>query len=852
MKKTIHYPAGILLFAISVWFLARPIHRLPEHHHATVSTHSLPSDWMYDQRAYPFNHIDRPAYRDAFRQTQLAKKEAQNRGADEWVSAGPINIGGRVTDVALDPTNPNIIYAGTSMGGVFKSNDGGVTWAAVFDDAGALSIGDLAVAPSAPNTVYAGTGEANGSFSTGAFFGNGIYKSTDGGSTWANAGLVNTNHVGRIVVDPQNADRVYAATTGVLYGKNEDRGLYRTLDGGQTWENILYISDSTACIDVAINPQNANIVYAATWERIRRPWGRRYGGPTSGIYRSLDGGENWEPLTNGLPVSDAETGRIGLAVSPSNPNVVYACFSTNAITNVFDGIYKSTDAGSSWVRVDDGSIDDVFSSFGWFFGNLRIAPNDPGKLWCLGVPLYKSEDGGVTWSNVTAGMHVDQHALEMHPMNPNFMVCGNDGGVYISQNGGSTWSHVEVLPITMFYNAGIDYQSPERLFGGTQDNGTNRTPGGAADGWEKILGGDGFHVLVDPTDPNYVYAEYQYGNLFRSDDGGNSMSFIFNGGNDDRTNWNTPIALDPSDPATLYFGANMLYRSTDRGGSWEAISPDLTDGEHPSGSLSFGTITTIAVAPSDPLTIYAGSDDGNVQVTTDGGQNWNNISAGVPDRFVSKLAVHPDDASTAYVALSGYKYADYLPHLLQTTNGGETWIDISGNLPEIPINDVVLDPNWPSILYIANDLGVWHTLNNGEEWQVLGTGFPLTVVNDLVVHGPSRKLVAATFGRSMLEYDITGITPVPTAETTGENTSLSAFPNPMGATAHLSFLAANTTFGKLELLAMNGRSLAVIKEGTWPKGNTQLTWNAARLPTGNYLLRLQTPDKIYTLKLVKF
>jgi hypothetical protein len=330
------------------------------------------------------------------------------------------------------------------------------------------------------------------------------------------------------------------------------------------------------------------------------------------------------------------------------------------------------------------------------------------------------------------------------------------------------------------------------------------------------------------------------------------MSFIFNGGNDDRTNWNTPVALDPSNPATLYFGANVLYRSTNRGNFWEAISPDLTDGEPPSGSLSYGTITAIAIAPSDPLTIYAGTDDGNVQVTTDSGENWNNISSGLPDRFVSKLAVHPDESTTAFVALSGYRNVDYQPHLLQTTDGGETWLDISGNLPEIPINDVVLDPDWPSILYIANDLGVWYTLNNGEEWQVLGTGFPLTVVNDLVVHGPTRKLVAATFGRSMLEYDISGITPpVATTEPSVENTALSVFPNPLETTAHFSFFAENTTLGKLELLAMNGRSLEVIKKGTWPKGCTQLTWNAGSLPTGIYLLRLQTADKIYTRKLVK-
>ncbi|MEK7255378.1 MAG: glycosyl hydrolase, partial [Bacteroidota bacterium] len=609
----------------------------------------LPNDWMYFQRAYPHNHIDRQAYRDAFRITQLANAEARQRGAGEWEQAGPANIGGRITDIGLHPTDQNIVYAGTTAGGVFKSTDAGLNWEPVFENEGSNSIGDLAIAPSDPNTIYVGTGEANGAFESGALFGNGIFKTTDGGQSWSHVGLEESNHIGRIVVDPANPDRVFVAAAGVLYGKNEERGLFRSLDGGQNWEKILYLSDSTACIDVAINPANPNVLFAATWERIRYPWQRQYGGITSRIYRSTDGGETWQQLTNGLPLNSADRGRIGLAISPSNPNVVYASLTKNPITNQFDGIYKSTNSGDSWERVDNGDIEGIFSSFGWFFGNIRVAPDDPEKLWCLGVPMYQSGDGGETWWDVTQDMHVDFHALEIHPQNPDFMVAGNDGGIYISQNGGGSWMHVENLPTNLFYNAEIDYLNPTHLLGGAQDNGSLRTQTGSLNDWNRILGGDGFHVLVDPTDNNYVYAEYQYGNLFRSDDGGENMDFIFNGGQDDRTNWNTPIALDPSNPTIIYYGANLLYRSADRGDAFAPVSQDLTKGLHPSGSLAYGTITTIAVAPSDFQTIYVGTDDGNVQVTFDFCANWKNISAGLPDRFVSEVAVHPTDSKTAYV-----------------------------------------------------------------------------------------------------------------------------------------------------------------------------------------------------------
>lgn len=811
-----------------------------------------PSDWMYGQRAYPDNLINGDAYQEAYRLSKLAQLEASKRGADTWELAGPLNIGGRITGIALHPVDQSIIYAGTAAGGIFKSSDSGASWEAVFENEGSNSIGAIALAPSAPNVLYAGTGEANGSFDSGAYFGNGIWKTSDGGATWKQMGLEKVNHIGRIAIDPQNADRVYVAAAGVLYGKNEDRGLFRTLDGGQSWEKVLYLSDSTACIDVVVNPQNADIVYAATWERIRFPWKRKYGGLTSRIYRSKDGGNTWQQLTNGLPPDDPERGRIGLAISASNPDVLYASLTTNAITNLFDGLYKSTDGGDSWTKADDGSINGVFSNFGWYFGHVKVSPVNPDEVWVLGVQLGHSTNGGAGWTYATSDMHVDFHALEVHPQNPNFIVAGNDGGLYITQDAGIFWEHVQVLPITQFYKCEIDNLQPERLFGGTQDNGTMRTATGSLDDWEIFLGGDGFHVLVDPVDNAYVYAEYQYGYLFRSDDGGQSMNFLFNGGPNDRTNWSTPIALDPNDPMVIYYGSNILYRSNDRGQSWEPISNDLTNGPPPSGSLSYGTLSTIAIAPENSQVIYTGSDDGNVQVTFDVGGQWTNVSANLPDRYVTSIAVHPGNALEAIVTFSGFRNVDYQPHVLKTTDGGETWEDISANLPEIPVNDIIIDPDFPDhIYYIANDLGVWFTLDGGAVWDVLGSNLPFTVVADLDFHPGTRTLLAGTFGRSMLKYDATDLSPVAVREQSHSAGKMNIFPNPATGMVNLHIALPKATKGRIQVFSSEGKLVETLTHQHFDQGKNTVKWNASHLQAGSYLLRFQDGERILTTKLIK-
>lgn len=837
---------GIGSIAIFKTHFTNAVNQFPELEEEEKS----PNDWLYNQRAYPHNHIDYQAYRDGVAQTKLAKQEASiTRSSEPWELAGPVNTGGRITDVALDPSDINTFYVGASVGGIFKTTDGGTSWDAIFEDEGVLTIGNIAIAPSEPQTLYVGTGEANGSATSGAFFGNGVYKTTDGGDNWEHVGLENTQHIGRVVVDPNDANKVFVAAAGLLYGKSEDKGLYKTLDGGQNWTQVLFVSDSTSCIDVAINPENPDILYAATWERIRMPWQRRYGGPTSRVYRSTDGGDTWEQLTNGLPASDGQTGRIGLAISSSNPDVVFATYTTNFITNVFDGIYKSLDGGDSWFQVDDGSINNLYASFGWFFGNIRVDPNDEEIVYALGVPLYKSIDGGQSWSQITPA-HVDQHGLEVHPTNSNFVVAGNDGGVFISQNGGGSWEHIEVLPITQFYECEIDPVQPDRVYGGTQDNGTNRTLTGAIDDWERVLGGDGFHVIINPEDNNIFYAETQWGNLFRSLDG-ETMEFSFGADEEDRTNWNTPVVMDPSNPNTLYYGANILYRTINGGDSWELFSEDLTNGEHPSGSQSFGTITSIAVAPNNSQVIYVGTDDGNIQVTFDEGDTWNNISEGVPDRYITEVAVDYANENIAYATLSGYKYVDYQPHVLRTEDGGQSWQDISGNLPEIPVNDIIIHPDYENFLIIANDLGVWYTIDLGETWEVLGENLPMTVVNDLDYHPETQKLVAATYGRSMHKLDLAGLNALEELPTEIGDYQLKVSPNPIQHHAKIEFQIPEKGIIRIEVFNLNGQKITSLANEDFEKGKHEISWDAGELASGTYVVRIYSEKKILTEKVVK-
>lgn len=807
---------------------------------------ALPNDWFFAQRAYPFDEINHEVYiKELQRIHRAEKKEVELRNQEiQWELVGPTNIGGRVTDVVVNPNNANIIFAGTANGGIFKTTDRGHNWKPVFDKAGSLSIGDLAIAPSNSRVMYVGTGEANGSAASGAFAGDGVYKSTDGGRDWQHIGLSNSHHIGRIVVDPFDENHVFVAVAGLLYGKNEERGLYETKDGGVTWQNILFVSDSTSCIDVVIHPTNPEIIYAATWERIRTPWERDYAGVTSRLYRSKDGGQTWEHLTNGLPPSHEERGRIGITIATSNPEVLYACFTQNSITNTFDGVYKTTNGGDTWQRTNDYLLQGMYSNFGWYFGNIRTDPNNPNVVYVLGVSLMKSEDGGNSWKRSNANMHVDQHALTFFPDSSNITIVGNDGGLYISENSGQQWRHAKSLPITQFYECEVSQAVEEKYFGGTQDNGTVMSDGGTLSSWLQILGGDGFHVIVDPVFPEIVYAEYQWGNLFRSNDGGNSFQWARSGiAAEERRNWNTPIEIDPNTTSVLYYGASRLYRSTNRASSWEPISDDLTNGQHPSGSKKYGTITAIEVSPIDGNIIWVGTDDGNIYVTTNGGATWVLVSDALPIRYISSIAADFNNPQKAYITLSGYRRTDYLPHVFMTEDGGQTWKPVSTNLPEVPVNEIIIDEAYPDRLYVATDLGVWHADSPAFYWERLGTNMPLTVVTDLVIHKSTRTLVAATYGRSMHKYQLDAEPPTfPEVEQT--YIAFSIYPNPVQSVAAIRLDEKLESEGVLTIYDLAGQMIYQTSVGQSDK--SVLLPSDIWKQNGLYFAQMQSDNNVLT------
>ncbi len=805
-----------------------------------------PAEWMYNQRAYPNNYINKEAYKEAILQSKQIIANRSPEQAGEWTFIGPLNTGGRVTDVAIAPDNDDHLYVATATGGIFRSYDGGANWTPIFDEVTKPSIGDIAIAPSNSQRIYAGTGEANGSATDGAYFGDGIYRSDNAGDTWTNIGLPESNHIGRLVVDPTNPDRVFAAATGQLYGKNVERGIYRTTNGGTNWEQVLFVTDSTAAIDVAMNVANTNIIYAAMWERTRKPWQRDYGGVTSAIHRSLDGGTTWIQLgaANGLPAPNAQTGRIGIAVSESDPSTVYARFTTNEITNEFNGLYKSTDNGNNWTLVTPaGALSGIDANFGWYFGNVRVNPTNSSEVYIVGFDIAKSTNSGSSWSTLN-GMHVDHHALDFSRTNSNFMLAGNDGGAYISDNGGSNWTKFLNLPITQFYNIEVDKTQPERLYGGTQDNNTIRTITGGASDWNSIWGGDGFHVNVDPVDNNYIYVESQYGNLGRSTNGGNNFNNATSGiSGSDRNNWNTPVIISPFDHETLYYGTNRLYTS-DKAAFWTAISPDLTDGLHPSGSLAFGTLTAIASSYNNLDVIYTGSDDGNVNVTFDGGTTWTDVSAGLPDQYITSIAMVPDNDLTAYVTVSGFKYLDYTPHVFKTTDGGQNWTDISSNLPNIPVNDIVTYPA-ENILFVATDLNVWYSKNDGANWTILGNNLPFTVIMDLKFHEPTKTLYAGTFGRAMHSYNVSDILSINGSEIT-EN-SIKLYPNP--ATLEFTITQNMSTEGTVILYDISGKKIKNLFNGNFAL-NKNITVKTDGIAAGIYMVKVNSGKQSVTKKLI--
>ncbi len=736
-----------------------------------------PHDFMFMQRAYPTGEIKTNAYSNAIQW----KKQKINRNSSVlpvWEFSGPLNVGGRISDIEIPIDDAETYYVGAASGGIFKTIDAGENWIPIFDDQEMLSIGDIEISKNNTNIIWVGTGEVNAGGGSLAYDGNGIYTSDDAGLTWEAKGLPAVGSVGKVLIDPNDDQTIFVGAMGPLFRKDVNRGVYRTTDGGNTWEQRLLVSDSTGIIDMAIHPNDGNIVYAASWERIRRPNNRQYGGETSRIYRSQDGGENWSELTNGLPSDPNSKGRISIDISQSNPNVLYA-FYTDKVGNV-EGTFKTIDGGDSWVEVNSISNG---TSYHWWFGGIFVDPTDENIIYNSGFVMDKSIDGGLTWSSTFPNVHVDQHAMAFNSLVPGEVLVGNDGGLYVSNNDGNSSIKNNTLPITQFYRFHVDAQNQDKVYGGTQDNNTIRTQTGSLNDWQAIYGGDGFQPIVDPTNTNVIYALSQRGNLGKSTNNGNSFSGALNGiPGGDTNNWDTALVLDPNDSQTLYYGTQKIYKTTNAAGNWTAISPDLSNGPH-TGNLDFGTVTSISVSSLDSNVIYAGTDDGNVWVTEDGGGNWTKVSDDLPNRWVTKVLASREELNTVYVTFSGYRYGEDNGHVYKSTDLGENWTNISITLPDIPVNDIEQDGY--GNLFLGTDIGVLSSLDDGENWESFGENMPSVVITDLFIHEASEYLYAATYGRSSYKIDISEN--ILGNDFSSLGTNFNMYPNPASNMVTISF-----------------------------------------------------------------
>jgi photosystem II stability/assembly factor-like uncharacterized protein len=757
---------------------------------------------------------------------------------------GPTRQGGRFVDFAVVETTPQVFFAASSTGGLYKTENNGLNFTPVFDNQPVASIGAVAVSQSSPNVVYLGTGEGNNSRST--YWGDGVYVSVDGGKTWIHAGLSDSHHIGRIVVHPTDPNTAYVAALGHLYSDNAERGLYKTVDGGKSWVKSLAVASDgrdIGAVDVAMDPKSPLVLYAAAYDKVRRPWSFAEGGPGSGLYKTVDAGKTWTKLAGGLPTG--MLGRIGIAISRQDSNTVYTLVENANAPGVADDVrkrrlaqgfgdnsigdqlYRSDDAGKTWrlmspppapvapataggqagpPQTAGRGARSPFSDTPYYYSQVRVDPNNKEHVFVLSTGASQSQDGGKTWAGLGAGG--DNHALWINPRDSKHMLLGYDHGLSVTFDGGQNWFHPDNVAAAQAYAVGFDMDTPYNVYTGLQDNGSHRGPstkrgGGtiAFEDWTTVGGGDGQYNVVDWNDGRWLYNEYQFGTIQRVDQQtGESTSIEYHrpqGQDPVRYNWTAPILVSPHDSNVIYFGANVVLKSSFRGSSWQEISPDLTVNDLSkravsgpcetcgSGNVTYATITTLDESPIVPGLLWVGTDDGNVQVTKDGGKTWTNVRdriTGHPGYWVSRVEASHVNPATAYVSITGLRNDDFRPFLWKTTDFGQTWTSIAGNLPKEAINVIREDPRNPSLLFVGTDLGVYVTLDGGQAWSKLrgsppaslggggrgggggGRGgganqparglFPTVPVVDLKIHPRDHELIAATHGRGLIIADI--------------------------------------------------------------------------------------------------
>ena len=695
-----------------------------------------------------------------------------------WRNVGPGGTGTRIVDLAVVEREPRVFYVATASSGVWKTTNAGTTWTPVFERERTVSLGGIAVSPSNPEIVWVATGEPNMRNLRSTSWGDGVYRSTNGGQSWQHMGLEDAQHMGRIVIHPTDANTVYASVLGSMWhndpAKNQVRGLWKTTDGGATWRKVLSAGVHAGIVDVALDPSTPDTIYAAAWHRERRDWSYVNVGAEGGLYRSIDAGRTWTRLTTGLPAGPI--GRPGISVCRSRPATIYA-----VIEGEDAGVFRSIDGGSTWERRNDMSASSMY------YGQVRCDPTDPERVYVLQTQMSTSTDGGKTFTTRLPGreVHVDHHALWINPADANHAILGNDGGVYQSLDRGETWRFHGQMAMTQFYAIAVDMREPfYYVCGGTQDNNslcgpsaTRHSDGIVNDDWYVTTGGDGFSLQIDPTDPSVVYTESQYGGLVRFNPfTGERRRIVPQApqGLRYRWNWNAPMRISPHDPHTFYYGAQFLFRTRNRGETWETISPDLTRQIEidPKFRISdYGTLLWIHESPRRQGLIAVGTDDGVIQITEDGGKAWRRVAAlpGVPERAqIRRVLFSAHDDRTMYVAASAHEDDDFRPFVLKSTDLGATWTMVAANLPvKNPVMSLVEDPVNPQLLVAGTMFGVFATIDGGNRWFSLQLNLPTVAVHDLVIHPREHDLVIGTHGRGLWILDsivgLRGLTPAVTS-----------------------------------------------------------------------------------------
>lgn len=770
------------------------------------------------------------------------------------VNIGPTVFSGRVTDLDVNPNNPVEMYVAYASGGLWYTDNNGMSFTPLFDRQNVMTIGDIAVDWKS-GTIWVGTGEVNSSRSS--YAGDGIYKSTDKGETWVHVGLPESHHIGRIILHPSNPDIAYVAALGHLYSSHEERGVFKTTDGGQSWKKILYVDDNTGAVDLIIDPLDPSTLYASMWYRTRRAWDFVESGTTSGIYKSTDSGDTWQRIMNGMPDGEG-TGRMGLSASVENdqtiiysiidnygrrskdstkkekgltkdklremkseqflllkkedvetylrrfgfPEKYTAASVSTAIKNgeytpaalveyledanslLFDTpvvgaeVYRSDNQGAQWTKTHEGYLDNLFNSYGYYFGQIRVEPQNPNVVYIMGVPILRSDDAGKTWKNINGdNVHADHHALWIDPSNPEHVVNGNDGGLNISYDKGEHWIKCNSIPVGQFYTVNVDNATPYNVYGGLQDNGVWK---GSSDykasvrwhntgdyPYKEIIGGDGMQIQIDARNMDRIYTGYQYGNYYRIEEKAGDFTRITPmhdlGDRPYRWNWQSPILLSSHNQDILYAGCNKLLRSMDRGVHFKEISEDLTKGGK-KGDVAYATLTTISESPFQFGLIYTGSDDGVVSRTKDGGSTWQEITGSLPqDMWVSRVVASKYKKERVYVALNGYRWDNFASMVYVSEDFGDTWTRISDALPAEPVNVIKEDPVHEEILYVGTDHGLYISLDRGSSYHMVES-LPYVAVHDLVVQEREQDLVIATHGRSIYKMDLESVYEVATRD----------------------------------------------------------------------------------------